>query len=214
MVQKTERRPRGRPREYDPERALSLAMEAFWLGGYSGTSLDSLSARTGMNRPSLYSAFGDKRALYLSTLDRYTADAAEAMRESLGFDAPLREGLANLYRQAISFYVPRKNAARGCFLIGTAAVEAMSDKEIRTKLRHALRRFDAVLEERFRYARARGELNRHADPAELAVLASAVLHTLAIRARAGETRAALAAIAETGVRLVCGAQAATGRRRR
>lgn len=178
-------------------------MDAFWLGGYSGTSLDSLSARMGMNRPSLYGAFGDKRALYLTALDRYTAESAAAMREALRFDAPLREGLANLYRQAISFYVPRKDQARGCFLIGTAAVEAMSDKEIRRKLRRALRRFDGVLEERFRHAQTCGELSRHADPAEMAGMASAVLHTLAIRARAGETRASLAAIAETGVRLIC-----------
>jgi AcrR family transcriptional regulator len=203
MVQNTEKRARGRPRAYDPERALSLAMDAFWLSGYSGTSLDSLSARMGMNRPSLYSAFGDKRALYLSALDRYTAESADAMREALRFDAPLRDGLANLYRQAISFYVPRKNEARGCFLIGTAAVEAMSDKEIRTKLRQALRRFDGVLEERFRHARTCGELSHRADPAELARMASAVLHTLAIRARAGETRPSLEAIAGTGVRLIC-----------
>src|SRR5262249_17102093 len=62
---------RGRPRAYDPETALQTAIEAFWQAGYSGTSLDDLSAATGMNRPSLYGAFGDKRALYLKALDHY-----------------------------------------------------------------------------------------------------------------------------------------------
>src|SRR5262245_66197867 len=73
MVQKqrSERRPRGRPRAYDPEIALQLATESFWRAGYAATSLDDLSAATGMNRPSLYSAFGDKRDLYLAALRRY-----------------------------------------------------------------------------------------------------------------------------------------------
>ena len=63
MVQKADSR-RGRPRAYDPETALSQAMAVFWDAGYAATSLDDLSAATGMNRPSLYGAFGDKHALY------------------------------------------------------------------------------------------------------------------------------------------------------
>ncbi len=62
---KSEKRACGRPRAYDADDALSNATDAFWLGGYSGTSLDTLSDATGMNRPSLYAAFGDKHALYL-----------------------------------------------------------------------------------------------------------------------------------------------------
>ena len=68
MVQKEKVR-RGRPRAYDPERALAQATAAFWDAGYSATSLDDLSAATGMNRPSLYGAFGDKHALYLKAID-------------------------------------------------------------------------------------------------------------------------------------------------
>lgn len=189
-------------------------MDAFWLDGYSGTSLDALSASTGMNRPSLYGAFGDKRALYLGTLDRYTEESIDMMREKLAFDRPLRDGLADLYNSAIAFYVPRKSAPRGCFLIGTAAVESMSDPEIRSRLRRALRRLDEVFETRFRHARSNGELDRRADTGALAKMASAVLHTLALRSRAGESRASLEAIAETGVRLVCAHTLIGGRTRR
>ena len=75
MVQKrsktAEKPRRGRPRQYDPDRALAGAADAFWQSGYAGTSLDELSAATGMNRPSLYAAFGDKSDLYLKTLERY-----------------------------------------------------------------------------------------------------------------------------------------------
>src|ERR1700688_3346919 len=64
-------RRRGRPRQYDPERALAKAAEAFWKDGYAATSLDDLAAATAITRRSLYAAFGDKRDLYLKTLERY-----------------------------------------------------------------------------------------------------------------------------------------------
>src|SRR5262245_9273391 len=78
MVQKQIKRTRGRPRAYDPEQALKQATNAFWQTGFSGTSLDDLSAATNMNRPSLYGAFGDKRAIYLTTIDHYVAKGFEA----------------------------------------------------------------------------------------------------------------------------------------
>ena len=61
---------RGRPRAYDPDRALQAAQDVFWRKGFAETSLDELSAATGMNRPSLYAAFGDKKAIYLKTMER------------------------------------------------------------------------------------------------------------------------------------------------
>ncbi len=66
-----EARRRGRPRQYDPDQALAKAAETFWKHGYAATSLDDLVVATGMKRPSLYAAFGDKRDLYLKTLERY-----------------------------------------------------------------------------------------------------------------------------------------------
>ena len=62
---------RGRPRAYDPAVALARARDTFWGGGYSATSLDDLTEATGMNRPSLYAAFGDKRALYAKAVRHY-----------------------------------------------------------------------------------------------------------------------------------------------
>ncbi len=208
MVQNTGKRARGRPRAYDPDQALARALDTFWIGGYSGTSLDALSESTGMQRPSLYGAFGDKRSLYLQALERYTGESVASMRTALDFDGNLRDGLTALYDRAIAHYVPRNTDPRGCFLLGTAAVEATSDVEIRTRLRKALRRLDRVFEDRFRHAQATGELDRRADAPALAKMASAVLHTLALRSRAGDPGTALRTIAATGVRMICDARAA------
>src|SRR5258708_9237707 len=78
---------RGRPRAYEPEQALGKALDLFRKGGFAATSLDDLSAATGMNRPSLYGAFGDKRELYIKSYARYRADARAAMVEAFKIEA-------------------------------------------------------------------------------------------------------------------------------
>jgi AcrR family transcriptional regulator len=205
MVQKSEGKRRGRPRAYDPDKALRRAMETFWERGYAATSLDDLSAAMGMNRPSLYAAFGDKRALYLKALESYIAASRAGLDVALSVERPLREALRRVYASALSVYLAGANAARGCLLIGTAATESVSDPEVRALMANSVRSLDEAFEARIRFAQERGEVPKIADPAALAKLASAVLHTLAIRSRAGAPRAALEATAEAGVDLICGA---------
>ena len=90
MVQKTSKKQpsaRGRPRAYEPEVALKQATEAFWRTGYGGTSLGDITAATGMNKPSLYAAFGNKHALYLEALSQYLQMAFASMREAVSSSA-------------------------------------------------------------------------------------------------------------------------------
>src|ERR1700740_628251 len=87
---------RGRPRAYQPEIALGKALDLFRKDGFAATSLDDLSAATGMNRPSLYGAFGDKRELYLKSYQRYRADARAAMLDIFREDMPIRKRLRRL----------------------------------------------------------------------------------------------------------------------
>ena len=213
MIQKS-KTSRGRPRAYDPDTALRQAMAAFWDAGYAATSLDDLSVATGMNRPSLYGAFGDKRTLYRKALDQYRAMGEEALAQALARDVPLDEALRRAYLAALSVYFSGGMGARGCFMIGTAVTEAVADPELRGTLRSGFRSFDRAFEDRFQFARYQGELPSGADPAILAKLASAVLYFLAIRSRAGETRDALEAIAEGAVAFLCGAARPRDRRRR
>jgi len=195
---------RGRPRAYDPQDALNRATAAFWRAGYSATSLDALSEATGMNRPSLYGAFGDKRALYLATLERYTGLGRAAMQAALAPGHPLPNSLMRVYDTALDFYFPFGETAHGCFLIGTAATESVTDEEVRARLADGLREFDHQFELRFKRAQAEGEIGIETKPAMLAKLASAILHTLALRSRAGDTRATLRATALAGVGMICG----------
>jgi len=195
---------RGRPRAYDPERALTRARRVFWDEGYAASSLDALGAAMAMNRPSLYGAFGDKEALYLKTLEGYRDRSLEALRGALDPARPLRACLASVYAKSIEIYLAGEHGARGCYLIGTATSESVRQPAVRRILRESLHDFERAIADRLRLAVEKGELARRADVTALSRLASAVMHSLAVRARAGEQRSTLEAIARSGVDMICG----------
>jgi len=206
MVQKTSKgagpKPRGRPRGYDPQVALARAAEVFWKAGYAGTSLDDLVEATGMNRPSLYAAFGDKRDLYLKTLAYYRDESRALARAALADDPPLRVLLKRFYDKALELYL--SGGPRGCYSIGTAATVAAVDDGVRAFLADSMRTTDGFLTHQIEKAKQRGELARDADPAALGYLATATLHTLAIRARAGLPRKELNALVSAAIDVICG----------
>jgi AcrR family transcriptional regulator len=196
---------RGRPRAYDPQTALQQALGVFWSTGYSGASLDSIATAAGMNRPSLYAAFGDKHALYIKALEQYWEFAAAAMHGALtDEELTLREALTQFYEGQLAIYFSGEGQPRGCFAIGTATTEAVEDTEIRDVLSDRLSRLDADLEARLRTAIDKGELKDDVDPAALSVLASSLLHSISIRARAGKSRDELSELARNAVNVICG----------
>src|SRR3954447_8403912 len=107
MVQKEKDPPkkRGRPRAYDPATAVARVIDRFWKAGYAATSLDDLSEATGMNRPSLYAAFGDKRDLYIRALTQYWDRTRPGVKEALAYDRTLRAAFGSLYGRALKVYL-------------------------------------------------------------------------------------------------------------
>ena len=133
MVQKRSKeagpKPRGRPRAYDPQVALARAAEVFWKAGYAGTSLDDLVEATGMNRPSLYAAFGDKRDLYLKTLEYYREESRALARAALADNPPLRAFLKRFYNKALELYLSSSDLYRrkyACFGFARYATQGVS----------------------------------------------------------------------------------------
>ena len=185
---------RGRPRAYQPEVALARALDVFWKDGFAATSLDDLSAATGMNRPSLYGAFGDKREIYKKSYESYRDRARMRMGEVFAADLPLRPMLLRIYGIALDIYLSGEDGPRGCFTVMTATSEAVFDPDIRALAVSGLVEMDRFFAHLFKIAQQRGELTATADPQVLASLASATIHSIAIRARAQVPRAELEAI--------------------
>jgi TetR/AcrR family transcriptional regulator, copper-responsive repressor len=214
MVQKTPAR-RGRPRAFDPDVALAQAVDAFWDAGFAATSLDDLTEATGMNRPSLYGAFGDKQALYHKALDAYCERTRAAFAAVFSGDEPLRDALRKVYDTGIAIYLSGDNGPRGCFIIGTAVAQAVTDPGIRAALADVLREIEDAFRARIARGQRNGELYADADPAALAKVASAILYSLTVHARAGLGRPALDAIADAAIDVICGpAKAGSGKKAR
>jgi AcrR family transcriptional regulator len=196
-------RRRGRPRAYEPDVALAKALDLFRKDGFAATSLDDLSAATGMNRPSLYGAFGDKRELYIRSYQRYREDARAAMSNIFRTEQPIRERLARIFAIALDIYLSGESGPRGCFTVMTAASEAVSDPDIRAMVLEGFVELDKAFAACFRRAKEKGELPDSADPEVLAQLTSATIHTIAIRARARVPRKELEAIVKGAIDLLC-----------
>lgn len=201
MVQKEARR-RGRPRSFDSDEVLDRARAVFWNLGYAATSLDDLATATGLNRPSLYAAFGDKHALYLAALERSRREATAALGGALQAEAPLRTVLGIIFDRTVDIYRAGDAGQRGCFLIGTAVTQAVDDPDARALLARYIAETDALFADRF--ARDAGQLAAGVAPAVAGPMASGVFHTLAIRARTGAAEEDLKAVGRAAVTLICG----------
>ena len=134
-----------------------------------------LAAATGMNRPSLYAAFGDKHDLYLKTLERYQQRSRAGTVQLLADDPTLRVFLRRFYEGALDIYRAGGDEARGCYSISTAPAQATTDPAVRAFLAASIGGTDAFLSSQIAKARERGEVPSNADPATLAQLATATL---------------------------------------
>jgi AcrR family transcriptional regulator len=208
MVQKAAgsdavQRRRGRPRGFKPETALNQAMDVFWKDGFAATSLDDVSAATGLNRPSLYGAFGDKRALYLQAYSQYRKHVNEVFAPLFAASEPLCVKLKRILMAALDLYLSGEEGPRGCFTVLTASSDAIADPEIHGLVAQAIDGADRAFGRLFADARAAGELPPNADARRLACMASATIHTLSIRARARVPRAELLRIVDDAVTTIC-----------
>jgi len=196
-------RKRGRPRAFEPDVALERALATFRDAGFAATSLDDLSAAMGINRPSLYSAFGDKRELFLKAYARYRKEVRERFARAFAPELTLRQSLEGVLGTALEVYTEGANGPQGCFTVMTAGSEAMADPEIRDTVQRALANTDWALTAVFERAVARGELAANADLPMLVQIVGSAIVTLAVRARARFPRAELEALCARTVDLAC-----------
>ncbi len=187
----------ARPRSFDIDDALAAATHVFLQRGFDGATLEDLTAAMGVNKPSLYAAFGDKSALYAKVLGGYAEMAKSAMEAALNSGDTLERAGHNLLLGALEVYAPAKGDHLGCLIATTATTVAGSDpavrKAIATFLSEVDRLIEATIERRFgRDLAAKGA-------ASVTAVLSATIYSLAIRARAGIPRKQLLAIAEGAI---------------
>lgn len=109
-------RPRGRPRNFDPEQAVATAQRLFHARGYDAVTVADITDALGINPPSFYAAFGSKAGLYARTLDRYTCTNGVPLPELLRADRSVAESLAAVLEEAARRYAADPGAP-GCLVL-------------------------------------------------------------------------------------------------
>jgi AcrR family transcriptional regulator len=143
----------ARPRSFNPEEALDLARDVFWRKGFQGTSLDDITAATGLAKPSLYAAFGDKNALFLKVLDRYHERIVANAERILNEGPSARDAIERWLTGFVPF-CSGVRGSRGCLSINTAADGASDQKEVRKSVARFNRKLEELLKNRLRADRA------------------------------------------------------------
>jgi TetR/AcrR family transcriptional repressor of nem operon len=169
----------GRPPEFDRDEALEKAMQLFWRQGYDGTSMSDLTSTLGVGRQSLYGAFGDKRALFVACLERYTQEIFEkSLLSLLEGDGPPLAGIHRVL-DAWETYVG-SDQFKGCLLGKALAELGMHDPKLDALLRTKLDRIRGSLERALTRAKDAGELDAATDASALARSISAFAQGAAV----------------------------------
>ena len=187
----------ARPREFDPDAALQRAMHLFWERGYEGVSLAELTAAMGINKPSLYAAFGDKEALFRKAVTLYDTTAGLPAARALDEASTAREAIEQVLRLNASDYAAPDRPA-GCMIVLAASIGPPESASVRAFLADCRREGEEALLKRLVKGAQDGELP-HQTVAKLAKFYNAVLQGMSIQARDGADAADLNAIVDAAL---------------
>jgi AcrR family transcriptional regulator len=184
--------PRGRPREFDVDEALSAALRVFWEKGYDGASLTDLTEAMGITRPSLYAAFGNKEALFKQALDLYESEKLAYVGRAL--DAPTARGVAQRMLEGTIQNVT--SDCPGCLGVIVSVSCGSATSPIQQDIRERAQSSRAALIERLERAIDEGDFTQPVSAEGMTQYLMAVLQGLAVQAGAGASREHLQQVAD------------------
>ncbi|MBN9205969.1 TetR/AcrR family transcriptional regulator [Methylibium petroleiphilum] len=185
----------GRPLSFDREQALLSAMAVFWDRGYEGTSMADLTEAMGINRPSLYGAFGNKEELFAEALACYEAKEGAEITRLLNEMPTAREAIEATLRYNAHVYV-EEGRPRGCMIVLSSLLGRPESTAIRALLAERRRVGENELRDRIERGQAQGDVHTDVDARNLAAFYTTVLQGMSITARDGATQSDLDRIVE------------------
>lgn len=188
------RRKTGRPRSFDRDKALHKAMLTFWRYGYETTSLNDLTAAMGVTAPSIYTAYGDKKQLFLEAVKLY-AGSLDALERSL-FNAPTsRQAALDMLSNAATAFTGDATP-RGCLLASATASGSRDSADVQAAVADIRREIQARLSKRIRKDITDGILSEGTDDKSLAAMVIALISGMSVVARDGADRSTLVSLSK------------------
>jgi TetR/AcrR family transcriptional repressor of nem operon len=200
----------ARLRAFDEDRALDSAVDCFWARGYEATSVRDLGEAMGIGGASLYNAYGDKRELFIRSLERY---ANRSMRERVARIEARFEP-----KQAIGAFLAeiidrsaKDPDCKGCLLVNSALDVAPHDAEIGKLVAAYLSEIRAFFKRSLDAARQAGQVDKRLDAEAVSAHLLGVLLGIRVLARTGAKRKLLESVAQPALNLLDGAAGPAGR---
>jgi TetR/AcrR family transcriptional regulator, transcriptional repressor for nem operon len=187
----------ARPREFDEDTVLDAAIQCFWAKGYEATSVKDLIEVTGISAASLYNAYGDKRALFRTSLDRYVENSIGARIRRCEALPPL-EAIRTFFDDILKRSLADRDH-KGCMVVNTALEVAPHDPEFRDTVAVVLRRLEAFFKASVERGQAEGSISRSQPAGALAQHLLGVLMGVRILARVRPERSLLTGVVGTAL---------------
>lgn len=188
-------KPRGRPRRFDRDAALDAATRLFWQHGYDATAISDLAEAMAINPPSLYAAFGDKKALFFAAIEKYQRDYGSFIGDALAGDGTARTAIEAALRAAVRAY-SRQDCPAGCMVVLAATNCRDESADVAAALRDLRRATQQAISRRIEEGQHAGDVPLGASPDELAQFYASIIQGLSIQARDGASLAELERIVD------------------
>lgn len=192
----------GRPRTFDEKTALEAAMNVFWAKGYDGASMKDLTAGMGISGPSLYSTFGDKRELYLKTIDFYADVDGCAPVVAFESEPDIAEAIKDFLTAVVTYSTQAEGGPKGCFLASCVATTVGEVDGVDVRMEKAIRDTDERLAGKFKAAIEKGELPSDFPSDQRGRLLHDMRQGLVHRSRAGWSADALLEDLDDRIRMI------------
>ena len=183
----------ARPVEFDRNEVLHNAIALFWDKGYSETSMHDLVNATGLQPGSIYAAFGNKRGLFMQTLDAYFEEMMEFITTTLHSKEPAMKRIELLFDSLISEST-RDSDRKGCLLVNTLLEISVHDKEINTKIKRMFKKVESEFRNVLEECNASADLDTNKTPAELASFLVSGIYGLRVYNKTKPNRKAMRSI--------------------
>jgi TetR/AcrR family transcriptional repressor of nem operon len=190
-----------RTKQFDEDRAIDAAVDCFWRRGYEGTSVRDLAQSMGIGGTSLYNAYGDKRALFSRSLERYANRSMRERISRLQKERRPKEAIEAFLEEIVerSLADPER---KGCLLVNSALDLAPHDAEFGQVVAGYLEEIRTFFQRNLEAARKAGQVPRRTDAVKLSTHLLGVVIGIRVLARTGARRKALEAVAQPALALL------------
>jgi TetR/AcrR family transcriptional repressor of nem operon len=180
----------ARTKQFDERQALVSAMLVFWEKGYDGTSIQDLEHAMGLNRTSIYNAFGNKRAIFDRVMSCYKESVMSVLFAELDGAPGIKEGIRRMLNGALDIHFDKDNPG-GCLVVLSLLESGQHDKQAQASMQQTIQDLKSALQARLGKAKKSGELSAGLDVGSTATTIATTMAGMMVMGKANFSKAAL-----------------------